>query len=80
MVSIMRKYNISVFFAIRLLFCDEVDVGTGLFSSNYEIILELELDYIDLILSKKQDISSIISRQSLLHLISLSHHTQHARR
>lgn len=37
----MRKYSISVFFAIRLLFCDEVDVGAGLVSSNYEIILEL---------------------------------------
>jgi len=54
MVSIILKYNISVFFAIRLLFCDEVDVGAGLVSSNYEIILEPELDYIDLILSKNR--------------------------
>jgi len=40
----MRKYSINVFLAMRLLFCDEVDVGRGLVSSNYEIILELELD------------------------------------
>jgi hypothetical protein len=59
----MRKYSINVFLAMRLLFCDEVDVGTGLFSSNYEIILELELDLSKLSFIKKQDISSIIYHQ-----------------
>ena len=63
MVRIILKYNISVFFAIRLLFCDEVDVGAGLVSSNYEIILELELDLSKLSFIKKQNFLSIIFHQ-----------------
>jgi len=34
MVNIILKYNISVFFAIRLLFCEEVAVGV-IFSKEF---------------------------------------------
>lgn len=43
MVSIILKYNISVFLAIRLLFCDEVDVDVV--SSNlFKIMFQLNFN------------------------------------